>query len=112
MLSVPIAGEKWFHVNLITVYFGDVNHIPDAEELEIIWAEVKPNARLIMRKRKKMSLTRDEWIQLWKSVKAMEAISEELQTSYSKNTIKYGIVIRMEVNKMKKQIESVIGQQE
>lgn len=59
-----------------------------------------------------MSLTRAEWIKMWDSVKRLERLSNELIAQKSPNNLRRGTIIRTEVNKMKTQIESVIGQME
>lgn len=53
-----------------------------------------------------MSLTRAQWAEMWESVKSIEFDAALLQS----NVVKKSIMI--EVNKIKEQIQSVIGQME
>lgn len=55
-----------------------------------------------------MSLTREEWLEMWKSVKFIEA---NLQLS-SGMTSYMQIRIFNELHKVKRQVQSVIGQME
>jgi hypothetical protein len=59
-----------------------------------------------------MSLTRAEWLDMWCSVKKLERLSNELLENKSVNNLRRGTIIRTEVNKMKEQIQSVVGQLE
>jgi len=52
-----------------------------------------------------MSLTKEEWVEMWQCVKTIESINVS-RISSKKD------VIKDEVNKMKKLIQSVIGQME
>lgn len=53
-----------------------------------------------------MSLTRDEWVKMWKSIKIIEKINTEY------NRFGTRVDIERQVIKIKKQIQSVIGQME
>ena len=55
-----------------------------------------------------MSLTRKQWEEIWFSAKTIETLSG-LDTILLK---KREVLIRVEVNKIKKLVESVIGQME
>jgi len=52
-----------------------------------------------------MSLTREQWEEMWKQVKHIEVIAINMNSPR-------GTMIMMELNKIKASIESVIGQQE
>lgn len=52
-----------------------------------------------------MSLTRAEWEEMWESIKKIEILS-----TYS--TIRLELAIKKETNKIKEQIQQVIGQME
>lgn len=52
-----------------------------------------------------MSLTREEWGKMWESIKIIEYASDATAKTSR-------LVIKREVEKIKKQIESVIGQME
>lgn len=56
-----------------------------------------------------MSLTRDEWIDMWKAVKIIEYYAH-----FKKHGMAPGVrtIIRPEVARIKRLIESVIGQME
>lgn len=57
--------------------------------------------------------TRDEWCKMWEAVKKIEQLSSEIiDSSASGGSIKRAVVIRSEVNFIKKQIQSVMGQME
>lgn len=53
-----------------------------------------------------MSLTREEWCKMWESVKRIEFNAGRLKSPPTKQ------IIIWEVQKIKKQIQSVIGQME
>ena len=54
-----------------------------------------------------MSLTRDQWCEMWESIKRIEQISHNfLKAEPTKSAIKY------EVNKIKTLIQDVIGKME
>lgn len=53
-----------------------------------------------------MSLTREQWVEMWKSIKKIEAQSYGLISEAKKK------IILAEVKKIKKQIQEVIGQME
>jgi hypothetical protein len=55
-----------------------------------------------------MSLTRDEWLQMWESIKKIERLADYL---YFTNLIRSN-EIKRECEFIKKQIQSVIGQME
>lgn len=51
-----------------------------------------------------MSLTRAQWIEMWDSARKLEKLAEELSTSTRK------FLMQLEIEKLKKHIQSVIGQ--
>lgn len=53
-----------------------------------------------------MSLTREEWIKMWDSIKAIEFNANKLKSPPTRQKILWEVV------QIKKQIESVIGQME
>jgi hypothetical protein len=53
-----------------------------------------------------MSLTRDEWCKMWESIKTIEIATKMLKSPPTRQIIRY------EVEKIKKQIQSVVGQME
>lgn len=56
-----------------------------------------------------MSLTRDEWCKMWETAKTIESIAKSLKSKAHQNRINQ---ILFEVNKIKKDIQSVVGQME
>lgn len=55
-----------------------------------------------------MSLTRDEWVQMWNSVKRLESV---VKNSFSLGNPNRKLALE-EIEKVKQQIQSVIGQME
>ncbi len=55
------------------------------------------------------SLTKDEWCQMWESIKRIEFINHKVWKS---KKYKWANDINWEIIKIKKQIQSVIGQME
>lgn len=55
-----------------------------------------------------MSLTRDEWAQMWESIRKIERLADYL---YFTNRLR-SIEIKSEAQKIKNQIQSVVGQME
>lgn len=53
-----------------------------------------------------MSLTRKEWEEMWETVKEIEIVSEHMQP---RQRVLY---LKMQINKIKNQIQQVIGQME
>ena len=53
-----------------------------------------------------MSLTRAQWEDMWASIKVIEAMTRRISEAYVRSQI------RKEVDNIKDQIESVIGQME
>lgn len=53
-----------------------------------------------------MSLTREQWIEMWDSAKKIEVNANKLKSPPTKQVILY------EVKKIKEQIQEVIGQME
>ena len=56
-----------------------------------------------------MSLTRDEWCKMWESVKTIEGV---VYNAGNLPRAKIDIIMLREVEKIKQQIQSVIGQME
>lgn len=56
-----------------------------------------------------MSLTRQQWIEIWNSLKTIERINKKV---WKAKHYKWANDINWEVQKMKDQIQQVIGQQE
>ena len=59
-----------------------------------------------MKHEENMSLTREEWCKMWESIKRIEINARLLKSPPTKQNILY------EVQNIKKQIQSVIGQME
>jgi len=60
-----------------------------------------------------MSLTREEWKEMWKSIKKIERTFISIpDVTTTRQKIRDIVVARLEVDKIKNQIESVIGQME
>jgi len=53
-----------------------------------------------------MSLTREQWIELWNSIKVIESMTAQITTSHVKARI------IKEIRYIKSEIQSVIGQME
>lgn len=56
-----------------------------------------------------MSLTRDEWLEMLKTCKSLERLAHMI---WSRGYEGYANAIQSDVDKIKKQIQSVIGQME
>lgn len=57
-------------------------------------------------------MTRNEWKEMWDSVKIIEGLADSLIATTSVSKKITGKAIEVQVTKIKKQIESVIGQME
>lgn len=72
--------------------------------------DVPPHARMqIEAEEMSMSLTREQWKKMWDSVKRLEKVAERLD---HKSQSELARRIRVEIEFMKKDIQSVIGQME
>jgi diadenosine tetraphosphate (Ap4A) HIT family hydrolase len=56
-----------------------------------------------------MSLTKDEWAEMWESIKTIESINRKV---WKKKHYRWANNINWEVQKIKKQIQKVVGQME
>lgn len=59
-----------------------------------------------------MNPNRNEWLEMWNSIKIIEGLASALQLSPDSLNKRTGKAVAIQVNKIKKQIESVIGQME
>lgn len=58
-----------------------------------------------------MSLTRDEWEKMWFTVEVIESLAESLtRNKRLGDSVRTGKAIELQCSKIKRQIESVIGQ--